>query len=488
MIVTHWIQPYTLMMGVHTMDAVINVLCISGMVYAPFVVAIIRAIVRAMTEGEDEGNAGILAVKYLRKDLLIMIPVMVLGFVPGMDASASTSEMPAVSTCSSDTTTISPTTSTMIGSFRGGENRIPLWWGVVHNVSSVINNAVVASLPCPTDMRTIQVNINSAELPALYDQQLAKDWGTSCLKPAASSLAQKSDYNDKWWAGHQDFVNEYSKEANTVSISSDSIGLMGLSGVPAGNSVRVNCKVAYDYLQSKALAQLNQTNGADDQIEALGEVRTESKNTLREIVASTMFAEVKNPRQAYFNGPNGLVKLNTVESSTDNEDSTVAKIVARAGQIAANIMNAPDAIVYARAIPIQVCVIQMVALCVLPILLVFSGFDGSTALVLSGMYFGLIFTPAIVAIAHWVDSMIGVLMPVGDNVNNSMRDYAQGVGLQLYVLLPTAWMFLLGLIGVGRIGLDGLTNFGGSGQNAIKPAMMAMKGAAAIKSAGLSEL
>lgn len=62
-----------------------------------------------------------------------------------------------------------------------------------------------------------------------------------------------------------------------------------------------------------------------------------------------------------------------------------------------------------------------------------------------------------------------------------MRDYAQGVGLQLYVLLPTVWVFLLGLIGVGTIGMDGMTNFGGSGQNAIKPAMMAMKGLPRLK-------
>ncbi len=51
MIANHWIDPYTLLMGVHMMDVVVEALCVSGLVYAPFFVAIVQSIVEAMTQG-----------------------------------------------------------------------------------------------------------------------------------------------------------------------------------------------------------------------------------------------------------------------------------------------------------------------------------------------------------------------------------------------------------------------------------------------------
>lgn len=78
MIANHWIDPYTLAMGVHTMDVVIQALCVSGLVYAPFAIAITVSIVEAMTQGEDEGNAGELAVKFLRQKMFMMMPVFMI--------------------------------------------------------------------------------------------------------------------------------------------------------------------------------------------------------------------------------------------------------------------------------------------------------------------------------------------------------------------------------------------------------------------------
>lgn len=55
MIANHWIDPYTLLMGVHMMDVVVEALCVSGLVYAPFFVAIVQSIVEAMTQGMMKG-------------------------------------------------------------------------------------------------------------------------------------------------------------------------------------------------------------------------------------------------------------------------------------------------------------------------------------------------------------------------------------------------------------------------------------------------
>ncbi len=95
MIANHWVDPYTLLMGVHMMDVVVEALCISGLVYAPFFVAIVQSIVEAMTQGDDEGNAGELAVKFLRKRLLGIFTVFILAFIPVVDVTSNITTRPA---------------------------------------------------------------------------------------------------------------------------------------------------------------------------------------------------------------------------------------------------------------------------------------------------------------------------------------------------------------------------------------------------------
>ena len=124
----------------------------------------------------------------------------------------------------------------------------------------------------------------------------------------------------------------------------------------------------------------------------------------------------------------------------------------------------------------------MVLLSVIPLLLVFSGYDLKICLTLAGLYFGLEFTQAILAFATWVD---GVIIVISGNFIGGSQTYARGVGLQLYTLLPQVWFIMLGFIGVIALPMS-FTEIGSASQNAIKGAQMAMKIAKAVSSGGTS--
>lgn len=498
MIANHWIQPYTLLMGVNNMDVMIEALCDSGLVYAPFIFAIVRAIGRSMTEGDDEGNAGEIAFKYLRADLLRIMPIMILAFIPmsGGVTSADYSAQTALKTCSSVSLISSDTvSSSMTGSFGNGRNKVPMWWAGVHDLSAVITNTAVASMPCPADLNAVQTNLNSAAFTDLADQQLAKAWGDACFSTAANSLTKTSPYVQDWWAGHQDFLQQYAKDSSSVTLPAETAAAVGLSGTGSGASVRINCLTAYQHLMSKSLARISSIPGASDVAKQVGAANNRSEQEVMNITAASLFANVKNPYQkaVSVNGTTILVS-GTAGQDSANDQESFAGFVASIKQTLSNIMNAPDAITYMQGIPIQSAIAQMLLLSVLPLLLVCTGFDAKSFLTLSVLYFGIEFTPAIAAFASWCDGMLAVLtgdITAGNDggaFSNGGGDFsyefAKGVGLQLYSLLPATWFSLLTIVGVTS--LSPLGDFGGSSGNIVKLGAIALKVAKAMKTMGAS--
>lgn len=483
MIANHWIDPYTLAMGVHTMDVVIQALCVSGLVYAPFAIAITVSIVEAMTQGEDEGNAGELAVKFLRQKMFMMMPVFMLAFIPMSGGSGSISSTTTLPSCSSAViqAEISATTTSMIGRFSGSQSLIPVWWAAVHDFSTVITNATVAAMPCVSDLNAVATNINSMAFTNLEDQQISQAWGKSCLSAAANSISKTEKYDDAWWAGHPKFLTEYAKEQNTITIPTESATAAGLSGVNQGASTKVNCLTAYEHLMGQMKGKMSDLGVIDD-IKDLAKAQNLTPAEVVSRTAASTFTSVKNPLATVKMVNGSPIVIEGADTRSDTEDNFLTVAIAEVKQAMANVMNAPDAVAYREAIPIQIGVSQMVLLSVIPLLLVFSGYDLKVCLTLAGLYFGLEFTQAILAFATWVD---GVIIVISGNFIGGSQTYARGVGLQLYTLLPQVWFMMLGFIGVIALPMS-FTEIGSASQNAIKGAQMAMKIAKAVSSGGTS--
>lgn len=461
MIINEWIEPYTLLMGIHSMGVITEVLCESGLVYAPFLVVIFKSIVEAATQGEDEGNAGELAVKFLRKELLIMFPVFMLAFVPMTSSGVKFDSRYVGYMCDDNTRKVdSPNSSqqSMLGNFGGGYNRMPAWWMIVHDYSSTFTNSVIAMTPCAADLRMAIVNVQANNLDNSYDQGIAGEWERTCLNPAIGKATEQGALPKDAWAGSPELRQFYRQEQNTVVISRETATSAGLPISDLdGAEVRVNCDTAYQHLENAALTSARNNTG--DSLQLLANVKPGSDAEKR--IAMNQVAKLSN-------SPWKMGDTNNLSGQIDREKegtSIFARMAAMTGMAIGNIMKAPDAIVLKNTTPVLVCVIQMMLIMVIPILLVFSGFSIKTALTLSAVYFGLEFTLSFVNLATWMDNTLNLFFLGSDDyVGGGIMDGASTVGKTAvsplqesillrvgytsYDLLPKLWMGMLAYVGI----------------------------------------
>lgn len=475
MIASNTLDQYTLTMGMHMMDTIVTVLCTSGLVYMPFFAAIVQSIVESMSQGEDEGPAGELAVKFLRKRMLSMVPVFMLAFIPFSSSVSINMASPSipVSACEENIVDSSPgITSTTYGNFTGG-NYVPLWWHWVNDMSTTVSNVALANMPCATDMAAIKVNFSEKNLPNVTDQQVGNAWNQQCLQPAASAVSSTSkQYNDSWWVGHDDFVAEYAKSNMSVAVDvATSMGIPSATGQTTGTSstTTINCLTAYRYLLSKGRAAMSSMNGVDDLNKVIEQTQQSTSVDVEDYVASMLFASVSNPIKKVVMINGRAVTIDGISGNSIGDSDGVLEAIASFSQTFSNIMNAPDAYTYRQGIPMQVSVCVMVLFSVIPLLVLMSGFDIKVTLILSGLYFGLRFTPAIAGLAAWADSIMH--LTAGSEIALSS---SESVGLRLYESLPKAWFVLLGFVGIGAFNI-GFENLGGAGKTGMKAIMALAK-------------
>lgn len=467
MIVNTWVEPYTLTMGIHMMDVLIETLCVSGLVYAPFVVAIGRAIVKSMTEGDDEGNAGELAFKFLRKDLLVMGPVFFFAFIPFGGSDVTFDMKIANYSCDGAQSVHSAPTdqqSQMLGNFTNTQNKIPMWWMLTHDYSSTLTNTVIASMPCAADLTMAKTNLSTTNLQNTYDQNIAKAWQSQCLSPAMSTLSQAGAYNQKLWAGHDDLRTLYRKESRVVEVPIETANQAGLT-IPQGNTgatVKVNCDAVYQHIENAAVASARSLS--PESLALIKEAAGDSEITEQQL-AMSMVAKI-TPTNVVLDA-NGLNNLQEITEANVDPDISISDLIptlaAWVGTAIGNVFKAPSAVVQKQSMPIIISVLEMLLLSTIPLLLVFSGFDWKTMLAISGLYLGLEYTLVIISMGAWVDNtltlffystgstgLLASMSGTGSATTVSMLQSAilTNVAYTCYDLLPKVWMALMSYLGV----------------------------------------
>lgn len=488
MIAANAFEKYTLLMGMHTMDSIITILSVSGVAYIPFAAAVAMSITDALRQGDDEGGAGELAIKFLRKRLLMMLPVFILAFIPHSSSVSMTTSTVNISACEEGVISSSTSlTSNVYGTFNGAGSYVPIWWQWVNDMSVTANNVTLANMPCAKDLTAIKVNYTEKNLPSVSDQQIAKLWNEQCLSPAAKAVSSTSKtYNSGWWVGHSDFTSQYAK--TNVTLTSDlatSASLSSSTGQTSGSSssVSVSCATVYQYLLGKGQSAMSSNNGTQEMANIIKTSTGISSSDAQNYVASLYFANVSNPltHAVTING-NAVILPGGAAQGVDSGDSelSINGMIAAFTTAISNATNSSDAYAYRQGIPIQISVCVMVVLSVLPLVIVMSGYDLKVVLLLSAVYFGLRFTPAIAGFASWANNVMNLITGGGGADGSGIRyESAINVGLKMYTLLPEAWMLLLGYIGVLSIGA-GFNNLAGGGQKALDAAVSAAKTVAKV--------
>lgn len=194
--------------------------------------------------------------------------------------------------------------------------------------------------------------------------------------------------------------------------------------------------------------------------------------------ASLYFADIGDPTSRAYVVAGQAVPIGFtgygVNVSDDSFVGSLKEITATLAQAVSNTMHSADAYAYRQGIPMQISVCIMVMMGTLPIIILMSGYDMKVCLLLSGLFFGLRFTPAVVGLASWVDSVMHLVTGGEARAFDIRNESAIMTGIKMYEDLPKAWFVMLSMIGVLSINMA-FNNLSGTGAKALNLAIKVAK-------------
>ena len=493
----------TVLFGWVMYDNVWSVLSDTGIVYAPFIVIVLRNIMDARKGGDDEGSAAIQSLKKNEVDVVVAIVVMVAAAVPFTDvelgqmsyvrptidcavaAKIEAREEPGVIRGDSADAAYGASLATLDGQ----TGRIPLWWGFVHTVSKAMVSGVMAAIPCTHDVTGMATRLGGA---AVDDGELIREVANfridchqravSCVMGHSRCKWQPGLRNPSWneamsnrgYMGWRKFVESPGfypsfQSRNPVEgwpaepdgrdrgyesggghptcaewWADAARGLRGrlLASIPA----EFRDELIYD---PGALLREEFADWTDEEREdhvlrtALAEARKAAKTRAGSTSLDPGLGETWAARENWLGGMMSV----TGEALMDFGAGAMAAL--------GGVLKAPGNIAAGMAIregmPMFLALLLMVFVTVLPVLMVFSRYEPGTLLVLTLVFFGLQFVYVLWGLAFWVDQHLYAAM-AGSGISPISSPIQAGVMLWmqrfLYLVFPMIWLAGLGWVGV----------------------------------------
>lgn len=190
--------PFLIYMGQEIYDIIKQL----GLIFVPFLVVIVSAFISSRAQGQAEGQAEILALKYIERDFLIkgtvfalcVMPVSFNGNLSYEYKQFTTSIAPSFIDGIEHVNQIKPNTTMP---FEIGDESVPFLFGIAQEFTVGFNNALIAKLPCSTSSNGECVR--GADFPNIIAQQSRistddiflmksiKQFHTQCYVPAYDS-------------------------------------------------------------------------------------------------------------------------------------------------------------------------------------------------------------------------------------------------------------------------------------------------------------
>lgn len=218
----------TLSLGWLINNGLWNVIATSGIFILPFIFKIVSIFLKVREQGAFEGNHAPMILSRLEDYIYISMVVIFFACYPSLPLDVrvlhyeqgSYSSMIDEGKIVRQNTTcsyaeVSPSNSklqqahVMIG---GQDIYVPIWWYLVHSLSSGLTQAAVTTLPCNTDLREVQSTIANLAVtdPVLMSE--ANQFYTSCFNPSVNKLQRtvsalpESIIDDVTWPGSTYFL------------------------------------------------------------------------------------------------------------------------------------------------------------------------------------------------------------------------------------------------------------------------------------------
>jgi len=470
------IELYTTVFGWYMYGQIWDVLVETGIVFLPFIGLILSIIIEPLKsmEGTDASTASI---RRMEIGLITILAVILLAGAPVITLSTDElsfqqprhkyacderDEPLKVISANKNETTYDGTFNTV--TLGGGSADIPVLWYATIAVSSGINEAIMAGIPCEADIRAMSYELDrtSIEDPALRRE--TQEFYNNCFIPARSDfLAERPDLptgideSDTEWIGSRILLTNYYAEYRArrpvpgfaYSPSRDT----EYEGVTAPEAGKPQCDEWWNSLRPRLLTQvepgtLNAIRGYLPGFLGLTEDEVDDR-ALRTIISKDEI-ELRNDPAAVYGGY-GLNQGNAVWAHIRQGTMDAAGTV---GGVFESFSFFPKMYMIREAAPMIQSVLLMTIYMLIPFVLVFSRFKIETVVFLMIAIFSIKFWTVLWGVAYWLDNnLMGAISPQTGLFPHVGRSYyANGLIIHfivgaLYIFLPLIWTSIVSWAG-----------------------------------------
>ncbi|WP_045227199.1 conjugal transfer protein TraG N-terminal domain-containing protein [Methyloterricola oryzae] len=465
------IEVYTTLFGWIMYDAIWDILTETGIAYLFFFGMIVRAAVQSYTQaGAVEGaNASL---RNIEVGVISMMLVAALAGTPVM--TLRTGDLGHTRLCAGQSFSSGRTGTAYDSTFAaisGRTGQVPVWWYGILMVANGITNAVIASVPCTPDIRTLDYRINNTRIADPELRRQIELFANDCWLPARAqfltshaTLPDVYAANDIDWPGSQFFLdsNGYYRNANVnlALRASETIpgfaydrnrdteyqpGFEPLWGRPVCADWWTEPNVG---IRARMLAQINPLDLQSSRQTVVttdpGVATVQMENDLVRKLFEPERIELTQGAPAS-GGPAPSFRQYTQDK--------ISAVVANAGLTMDYLSWKPKIYAMKQMAPIAQSYILMALYMLLAFVVVLSGFSIETTLLVSMVIFALKFCSALWAMATWLDD--NMITALGLSWWKFDFDTQAGVAgnvailgaLILYIGMPGVWLLTLSIMG-----------------------------------------
>jgi len=508
--VSSYLEFVTVLFGWIMYDRLWSVLADTGIVYAPFIVIILKNVIESRKGGDDEGSAAVQSLKKNEADIIVAIVVMIVAAVPFTEVRLAemTYVRPKLDCAVAERIDAGREPGTVAGdaadveyegtlaSISGQVGRVPIWWGFVHVVSKAVVSAGVAAIPCSHDVAGFGMALAEDRIQDSVLLKEVADFELDCHGKAyakwvkaeqrAPVMRQRGEYvdgvyvpdpamaHDLEYMGARFYIETagyYDKLwSKAVRPAFAREGFRDWFTQPGSRGKHPWCTDWWgdpaNGLRGRLLEAIDPANrddwihGADSLLATQHPDSTVAEREdmlLRKYLAgrhlqwsgSTFGSYDVSAREAAAASDNVVAGVVAFGSDVIGGIGTTA--AAGLGMILKAPGNAAAGLAIRQGMPMFLALLLMIFVAVLPFLMVFSRYEPGTLLVLTIIFFGLQFVYVLWGIAFWVDQNLyaAVMGPSSLPVENPIQaGIMVWVQRFLYLVFPMIWLMGLGWVGV----------------------------------------
>lgn len=460
-------EMYLLQFGWQLYGIVWEVLVGTGLAYIPFFAVIIDNVIKPI-ESQEAKAAAVTSLRRVEIDIISMIVVMMVAVSPSMPLHVG--NVTATSACGNNQD-MQNTSSTPWGSQfarrDGVQVEIPPWFYALLSVTGGINDAIISSLPCEPDMRSIAHELSTA---SIADDVLRNDvsrFNAECYRPGIAWIrnkrvgaAQESfDSGDIQWVGSQFLIdnfytNEWAKSpvqgfAFDASRESDAAHYIASSSNPPPAAGYPSCAEWWEAEPEGLRARLA-SEFPPHLYHRINHIMQDDQLKLHEN------AVIKNALKRDWTITGNLAPGQSKDQSWGEYFASLGTGV---GGIIASVFIAPVLYGVKFAAPLFQSMLLMIVYMLLPLALLFGRFSWSTAMQASVFIFGVKFWTVIWSVLNMIDNqMLGTIKRMSGveglaSITNEMVLLKTSFDLLLlsfYIAAPMFFMQMMSWSGYSR--------------------------------------